>query len=87
MCHFWLSVPVVAHTPTTETAANVRAEVARAGLSGVSLADGLGWSKSRTARRLSGETPFDVEELAALAAYLNVPLTRFLPDQAIGGAA
>lgn len=73
----------MAHTPTAvATAANVRAELARANYSNIQTAHALNWSNSRLARRLSGEIPFDVEELAAVASFLGVPLSALLPEVA-----
>ena len=68
-------------TTSSRTAGAVRAELARRKLSGRKLADGLGWSVSKTWRRLSGEHPFDINELAAVAAYLGIPVGTFLPDR------
>ena len=77
----------MAQGTTTRTAANVRAELARAGVSGRSAALALGWSPSRMARRLSGETPFTVEEVAALAQHLEIPLGVLIHGLDTAGAA
>lgn len=63
------------------TAGTVRAELARRRISGRELARALGWSLSTTARRLSGTHPFDVDELAAVADYLGVPVSTLLPQR------
>lgn len=68
-------------TAAEQTAGAVRAELARRKISGRDLATALGWSLSTTARRLNGQYPFDVEELAAVAAHLGVPVGTFLPEQ------
>lgn len=67
---------------TATTAANVRAELARGGYSAAGVANAIGWSQSRLARRLKGETPFDVNELAEIAAFLDLPLAALLPGVA-----
>lgn len=69
-------------TPVQTTAANVRAELARAGKSARTMARDLGWSGSRTSRRMSGEIPFDVAELAAIAQYLDISITVLLTESA-----
>ena len=69
----------MAQTTTAASAAgNVRAELARAGLSATRAARDIGWSNSRMFRRLNGGIPFDVDELQVLSDYLNVPVETFL---------
>jgi transcriptional regulator with XRE-family HTH domain len=53
-------------------AANVRAEMARRAINGAQLAERIGVSPDRLRRRLRGEAPFDVDELDAVAAALDV---------------
>lgn len=43
------------------------------------LADALGVSQMNVSRRLRGETPFDVDELAAVARLLGVEVVDLLP--------
>lgn len=62
------------------TAANVRAELARRKISGRELAHGLKWSTPTTWRRLNGTHPFDIDELAAVARFLDVPISRLVDD-------
>jgi transcriptional regulator with XRE-family HTH domain len=62
-------------TPAEQTAGAVRAELARRRVSGRDLARKLGWSPSATARRLSGEKPFDINELQQIASVLDVPVS------------
>ena len=71
-------------TPTlsSTTGANVRAELARRGLSQRVLADHLGLSPTGVSKRLSGATPIDINELAMIAAFLDVPLTTLLREDA-----
>lgn len=52
--------------------ANVRAELARAGKNQGDLANLLGVTRQAVSRRLTGEVPFDVDELRKVADYLNV---------------
>lgn len=70
----------MAQTTTERTAANVRAELARARISIRSAARTLDWSPNTLSRRLRGETPLTVDELLALAALLGVPLSTLLPE-------
>lgn len=62
------------------TASNLRAELARQGRKKGDLARHLGLSGSAMTRRLSGETPMDVNEICAVAAWLDVPISALLPD-------
>ena len=62
------------------TAGAVRAELARRRISGRAMARALGWSHGTTSRRLSGSSPFDIDELAAVAAFLGVPTSALLVD-------
>lgn len=59
-------------------AGEVRAEMARRRISGRRVARELGWTVNYAHRRFSGETPLDVNDLAALAALLNVPIGTFI---------
>lgn len=60
-------------------AAEVRAEMARQRISQSRVRLALGLSQSAMSRRITGELPFDVGELAALAELLGVPPARFFP--------
>jgi transcriptional regulator with XRE-family HTH domain len=53
---------------------NVRAEMARRNKSQADIAQQLGITRQGISRRLLGRTPFDVDEIAAIARYLNVPV-------------
>jgi transcriptional regulator with XRE-family HTH domain len=66
-------------TPSEIAAAEVRAELARQRIPQSALAYVLKMSEVSISRRLRGETPFDVNELVAVAEFLNLPITRFLP--------
>lgn len=64
----------VAKTPAQITGANVRAEMARAGVSQTELARRLDLSQASVSDRLRGRTAFDINELFAVAAALNVSI-------------
>lgn len=71
-------------------AANVREQLARQRCSGRKAAEALGWRQQFLARRLRGDIPFDVNELAALAGLLKVPVELFfagVDGQHISGGA
>lgn len=44
----------------------------------IDLAKALGISQSSASRRMTGETGLDLDELEAVAAWLNVPISSFL---------
>lgn len=64
--------------PHKLVAAEVRAEMARQRMSQSRLAELLGVAQQTISRRIVGEVPFDVSELARVAELLNVPMTQFL---------
>lgn len=65
-------------------AANVRAELARAGENQSSLAPKVGMSQQALSRRLSAQVPFTVSELSLIAAQLGVPIGALTPrDEAV----
>lgn len=69
-------------TPTgygEAVAAEVRAELARQRKTQNDLAASLGITAATAARRLDGSVPFDTRELFALALWLNVPVSAFMP--------
>lgn len=63
--------------------ANVRAEMARSNPKQTQkpFAKRIGMSQQSLSRRLSGEIPFDLEELERVAAVLGVPMTRLVVDE------
>ena len=70
------------HTsPTGITGANVRAEMARQGITQTVLAEKLGLSQTQVSARLRGRVPFDINEITAVADMLGVPLSVLLPQQ------
>jgi len=68
---------------TKRVAAEVRAEMARQQISQEKLASLTGLSQSRISRRLVGDRPFDVTELAAIAIALGVPVMQFMPAEIV----
>lgn len=67
----------------SHVADNVRAEAARRGKNQNDLAELLGISRQGVSQRLLGRIEFRVGELQAIAAFLNVPITTLVPDQAV----
>jgi transcriptional regulator with XRE-family HTH domain len=57
--------------------ANVRAEMARRGLTQEQVAPAAGLSQSKLSRRLTGRYPFMAEELDAIADLLGVEAGTF----------
>lgn len=68
-------------TPATRTGANVKAEMARAGIGQVQLAARLGLSQTAVSSRLRGVVAFNVDELAAVARVLEVPLSALVAEE------
>ena len=71
----------MSETYTESVAGEVRAHVARKNVSQREVAKAIGKSQAAAWRRLSGNYPFNVTELQAIADLLGVPVARFLPDQ------
>lgn len=59
-------------------AAEVRAAIARAGLHPTAVADKAGISRTTFRRRISGASPFTIDELVATANALGVDVSSFL---------
>jgi transcriptional regulator with XRE-family HTH domain len=57
----------------------VRAEMGRAGINMTRLGQITGTNQQYWSRRLTGLTPFDIDDLAALAFILQVPMSTFIP--------
>lgn len=68
-------------------ASAVREAMASRKISGRALADQLGMPQSVFSRRMTGEVPFTVDELAAVAAALDVRLDVLLGGLPSVGAA
>lgn len=73
------------NTPSAATGANVRAEMARRGVSQGSLAEQVGLSQPSLSKRLSGVVAFDINELVAIADALETPLDALMAG--VGSAA
>ena len=71
---------VETRSPHEQVAEEARALLARRRISGRKAAQTLGWSEFYMSRRLSGKTPFDVNDLAALADLLGVAVTAFFGE-------
>lgn len=64
--------------PTDVVAANVRAEMARHRVTQRDVGAALGIAHSAVSHRLTGRTPFDVNELAAIAGLLGVDVAHLV---------
>jgi transcriptional regulator with XRE-family HTH domain len=62
----------------------VRAEMARAGINASQLAELTNRNQQFWSRRFTGEIAFDIDNLSAIAAVLNVPMWRFMPVERPG---
>jgi transcriptional regulator with XRE-family HTH domain len=62
-----------------KVAAEVRAQAARKQIRGSRLAVILGISENAMSRRMTGKLPFGIDELAAVAAALDVTVQDLLP--------
>jgi transcriptional regulator with XRE-family HTH domain len=75
------------HTLSEYVAREVRAEMARQGVSQRELAERLGFAQSGLSKRLTGQLTFRAEEWERIAEILGVPVTQFLPVPAAASAA
>lgn len=74
---------VTEHTPASVTvAAEVRAILAYRRIPQADLAEVLGMSQVAVSRRLRGETLFDVDEVAKVAAFLGVSVAALYGEKA-----
>jgi transcriptional regulator with XRE-family HTH domain len=64
------------------TTANLRAEIARAGLTGAEFGRRMEWSKNTTGRKLTGRSPITVNELDRAATILGVSVSLLLAGAA-----
>lgn len=69
-------------TTREEIAANVRAALAYRGLEQSALAPVIGKSESAVSTRLRGVAHFRIDELQAIAVFLEVPLDQLLAPAA-----
>lgn len=76
-----VSLPPAQHKPfTLVVAAKVRGRMAEMGFHQAELAGVLGVSQQTASKRLTGKVPFDVNELAATAAWLGCSVVQLLGD-------
>jgi len=71
----------MASTYSQRVAAEVRAEMARQRRTQTDIGAAIGWSQQFLSRRLTGEQPFGIDEIEALAAELGVPLAKLMPAE------
>ncbi|MCV7186995.1 helix-turn-helix domain-containing protein [Mycolicibacterium thermoresistibile] len=64
-------------------AANVRAEMARTKRTQSALAHSIGMKQQALSRRLSGRTPFTVDEIAEIARCLDVPVAALFATEPV----
>lgn len=66
-------------TLSERAATEVRAEMGRQRMTQTALGAVLGKSQAYVWRRVMGKVAFDLAELEAIAAALDVPISQFLP--------
>lgn len=74
----------MSETPTYHVAAEIRAVMARKRVTQTALAALIDMPPYTLARRLANEVPITVNELAAIAAALGVPVIDLLPAERVG---
>ena len=67
----------------SHVAAEVRAELARRRMSVRQTAQRLGWGQTATHRRITGESPLDVQHLHEIAELLDKPIEEFFPPRQV----
>jgi hypothetical protein len=68
-----------ASTPVEQrVAAEARAQLARRRISGRQVSAMLGWTPAYVSRRLTGQIPFSLSDLEALAMALDMPISGFI---------
>lgn len=77
----------MASTPSAVVGTNVKAEMARRGLSQAALAGRLGLSQTAVSARLRGVTPFDINELVHVAGFLGMTVDQLLVQVPAAAAA
>lgn len=70
-----------------QVAANVRAEVAAAGMTIKQLGEVLGLGERAASRRWHGEVAYTIDELAKLGAHFDIPWAEFAKPRRMAGAA
>jgi transcriptional regulator with XRE-family HTH domain len=66
-------------------AEEIRALMGRRRMSGAALARGIGENQQYVSRRLTGEVPFDIDDLEKIAALLDTSVTALLPSSGAAG--
>ena len=69
-------------TPSAHLLAEIRGQLARQGKTQRDLAALLSLSQATVSARMTGKTEFTVSELRAVAAWLDVPVSRLLGEVA-----
>jgi len=64
-------------------AANIRAKMAYAEHTQTTLAELIGMTQQAFSRRMTGQTPFTLDELGRIASALDVPLSALVGDEAV----
>lgn len=72
-------------TATPQIAANIRAELGRQNKTRAALAREMGVTEMWLSRRVNAQTPLTVDDLARVAAALDVTLPHLLPKEATTG--
>lgn len=65
----------------SEVAFRVREQMRKARVSQTLLGKRLGVHQTYMSRRVRGEVPFSIDELAAIAQIVDCPITAFLPER------
>lgn len=71
-------IPAQREKWTKKVAAEIRAEAARQRVTQLSVAKALGKSQAAMSRRWNGDLPYDLDELQALTAFLDMSLGDLL---------
>lgn len=66
--------------PGKRVALEVKAQMVRQEVNQQQLAESLGLSQAAVSRRLTGEVPFDVNELVAVAAALGITVADLMVE-------
>lgn len=69
-------------TLSARVASAVRAEAARRKISQAEIAGSLGISQASLSRRMTGLTPFEIDELDVIAGLLDLPVVSLFVDAA-----
>jgi transcriptional regulator with XRE-family HTH domain len=70
----------MSESPTEWVARTLRGKLAERRMSQAELSRRLGWPQQTTSRRLSGSAPITVDDLAAIARELEIPMSSLMPE-------